>query len=276
MTEDRVSAHQRAVDSKFFACQYGHPYPVDNCGWPMGVMRCQWCKAAIELGYHSGEAELIGGDDHKLLSTNYRIKKQDHDLMEELLQDTVKAKDDTSRVDAWRRVAETWSKMKAIEVPSQKRIDLDEFDPITLRLKRNAVIALGWPVTTDENQVHGSPSACYVSGPMDEEVSWTCSKLGSGTPRQNEASGQDCSGEYQDARANVVFEAGQDVDIDAAELGAVAPSVGARVDVVGRGMGVIALDNEDGTCNVILTTTARPTFRQRTSESRTVVLATES
>jgi len=38
---------------------------------------------------------------------------------------------------------------------------------------------------------------------------------------------------------------------EAPESLTVAPSVGARVNVVGRGMGVIAMDNEDGTWNVM-------------------------
>ena len=58
------------------------------------------------------------------------------------------------------------------------------------------------------------------------------------------------------------FEHRSDVDIDATELRAVAPSVGARVNIVGRGMGVIALDNEDGTWNVMFDDMA-PTRRAR-------------
>lgn len=101
----------------YFACPNGHPYRTNNSGWPTEVSCCLDCS------------ELIGGHGQKLLSTNWRIKKHDFELL-------TAQRDNASEPNG---LANILAGVERIPVPDQKSVNPDAFDPVSLKLKTVAI-----------------------------------------------------------------------------------------------------------------------------------------
>jgi lysophospholipase L1-like esterase len=78
---------------------------------------------------------MIGGHDHRLLSTNYRINKPDFNRLLECLQNS----DDCVRASAFHSCL---ASVKLEMVQESKAISPDDFDPDTMTLKNSIVYAL--------------------------------------------------------------------------------------------------------------------------------------
>lgn len=74
-------------------------------------------------------SELIGGHGQKLLSTNWRIKKADFDLLTAKLRNTTEAE----------RLADTFADVERIPVPAQKTVCPEAFDTTSLKFETLAI-----------------------------------------------------------------------------------------------------------------------------------------